>query len=226
MGRQQLLIALSCVLGTVSLWNEPAVGGSLLHLKLGKPDISSDNIQITYDATTHIFTATGAAELLNGSSATHNATTDKFYLDALIDNTGHLISNTANLQVTFGGTTWFKSGSSGVTDLSHANANNVSFGYGTGLMEFAFFQNSFGQAAPVPAAGNQIDVELHASRSFTGFGSSFLPGSGISNFDTTSDTAVAAPAPKPALLGFMLFGMLAAGGLVQRRCRAHTKLAS
>jgi hypothetical protein len=216
MGRYQKFVALVCLVGMLSVWSDRAAAGTLLNgsaglltLQNGQPDIYSSGIQITYDKGTGALVASGYSYTLNGAYENDgvDVSNDNFFLTALVDGSGNL--SAANLEVDFlGGQQFF---------LSDAP---VSFGFGKGEMDFVFKQKSFSHSSPVPAAGTLLNVQLHTSPDFTGFGSSILPSSTIANYDSYSDTAVAAPAPKTVFLGLALFGIVGAGGLIRKLYRA------
>jgi hypothetical protein len=201
----------------LSLWTGGARADSMLHLMLGKPDISGISLNVQYSPITHILTASGAIGSLVVSTGSPPQTgLSHFYLNALIDNSGALINNSANLSVDFGGVEWFESGTidpAHLTTVSQSNPSPVALGFGTGLIEFEFLQSAFGQNAPVPAAFSPIGVELHVSSSFMGFGNTLM------SVPSTSDTAVVAPAPQVAASGAGLLGALGAVALLRKRLR-------
>jgi hypothetical protein len=199
----------------LSLWTGGVSADSMLHLTLGSPDITTSFVSVNYDSNTEVLTASGMIGSLDTSPGFASS---NFYLNALVDHSGNLINNSANLKVDYMGDDWFESGALDPMHLGTVgqNSNPVAFGFGTGtlgLMEFEFSQNPFGQHLPVPAAGTLIGVELHAS--FSGFGNSFMI-----NMGGTTDTApVVAPAPQVAASGAGLLGAIATFMLLRKRSR-------
>lgn len=186
------------------------LGGSAfaapLNLISVNPDAASGFIAVKYDATSHLFTATGVTQNLfqaMGPDVPLGGRT--FSLSASIDNSGNLISGgPASLLV--------RGDFGGVDQVLFQSNAIIAFGFSaTSKFEFLFQQQS-GSLAPAgwPIGTVLIDTNLSFPGGVPSFQSSFsdeiIPGVGLGQADTF------VPAPAGALA-------LAMGGLVIARRR-------
>ena len=220
MGRQKWFVALVCVGITALMWVSGAQANTaLLNLPVKNPDIFASNITLTYTESTHELTATGIVQMKKAANGTvtidHSNVFGSFYLDALVDNQGHVINHSAYVDVVFQGSSYFNSGALAAA-LPHSplsNANFIGFGYSKGALEFEFAQNS--------NASSLFDVQLHTSQSFAATGNSLFwsDPAGFRYVSAYSDTSVVAPLPKSAVLGIVMFAILASVAVTRHfRC--------
>ncbi|HRP62133.1 MAG TPA: hypothetical protein PK400_02445 [Phycisphaerales bacterium] len=181
--------------------------GSLLNLTLEpSPDITSGFIDVTYNAGTQQFAATGFA--LSMFDGVNNAITNGgFAITATIDNSGNALGGLLAITGNVGG-----------FGMNLLTGNLQAFGFmpgGGDLFEFVFEVTGGDLAPAYGGVGSLFGVILNAVGStFNGnWGQSFNNNGGIPGFGFgVSDTA---PIPAPAALP-----LLAAIGLIARRRRS------
>ena len=178
-----------------------------LNLVPGNPDVASGFITVTYNASTHAFSAVGYTQNIALPGGTQEpANLREFTLTATISNSGVASDGTLMVRTDH---------NNSVDSVGFSSASLVSFGFGiTNKFEFVFSQ----AAGNLASAGTQIGTILIAPSLFANgmpsFASSFSNDEGGDGGVGNADTFALVPAP--ASLALCGFAGLAAG----RRRRA------
>lgn len=195
---QFMTYLLAAMLVMASLLSTSEVRAAPLGLTGGDPDISAANITITYDATSQLFTAFGAAtQIRNGGTNTDLAGTMTFFqVNAQIDNMGNLSGPGSILIQEMDGSPTYISGV----------LNN--FGYtvmSPPVFEFTFDADGGDLAAAFSNGGNII-----LAAGVTGTGdydlNKFTQDFSFSSSGSSADT-FASSAPTPGGLALMGLGL-------------------
>lgn len=174
-----------------------------LNLTLGLPDVVSGFIDVTYDAGTQTFTASGFSLEIDDDGVAPNLALDasgSFSVIATIDNSGNLVSGT----VTITGTRT-PAPSYGSPLVATSSLTGFGFNASGTLFEFTY---TTAAGSSIGSAGSQGGIILAATTTYTSWGSDFdnliasIPGTGSG----TADTAPVVPEPSAAILVALALG--------------------
>ena len=177
---------------------------------LQKPDIFSGFINVTYNATTKDFIASGFALQLRydnaGNTVTSNIVNGTFNLTAKIDNAGNAVSGSLTIS---GNVLGFNS------PLLTGNITAFGFVPTAGGQPFEFLLTSTGGALATPTLfgnpGSAFGVIL--SQSSSTFAGNFMTNFSDAGANAVSDTALI---PEPSTVSLVLLAVFTCAGILRR----------